>query len=241
MGCGGNVQLGSDLLWTARFEGGTLDEWTGAPGGAVSVLPSPPGRIQVSSDHVHSGQFAAELFIEAGPGAGQQDAVLARQAGLPAAGYYSAWYNLPVTVQVSGFWVIFKLRQRAVADDPATTGELFDIDLVNAADGGMTLQVFDFRSGTAIPPTVPVVVPVGAWFQIEAYYRNAPDASGALTVWFNGQAVLDLRGAATSPTPWIEWDVVSVGQDLTPAAATLFADDCAVSRQRVGPNGRLSE
>ena len=38
-----------------------------------------------------------------------------------------------------------------------------------------------------------LVVPVGVWFQIEAYYRNAPDPTGALAVWFD---------LAMGPTIW---------------------------------------
>jgi hypothetical protein len=240
-GCGGNLDLGSDVLWSAQFEGGTLEEWTSAPGGAVSVSPSPPGSITVSAQHARGGRYAAQFVIDAQSGAGQQDAVLARQGDLPEAAYYSAWYYLPVTVQVGGFWVISKLRRRTVADDPSTVTELFDVDLVNDPEGEMTLQVYDHRQEATVPLAAAVVVPTGVWFQIETYYRNAPDATGALTVWFDGQTVVDLEATATSSTPWVEWDVTSVGADLTPAQATLFADDCAVSRRRVGPQGRIAE
>jgi hypothetical protein len=241
VGCGGNIDLGSDILWTARFEGGTLDEWTTAPGGAVQMPPS-PGSIQVSSDHAHGGRYAAQLVIDAESGSGQQNAVLGRAGtDLPTAAYYSAWYYVPVTVQVSDFWVIFKLRRRSVADDSSTTGELFDVDLVNDAEGEMTLQVFDFRANAPAPLQVDgLIVPVGVWFQIEAFYRNASDSTGALTVWFNGQQIADLEGAATSSTSWAEWDIVSVGNNLMPAMATLFADDCAISQRRIGPDGRIA-
>lgn len=240
-GCGGNVDLGSDILWTATFEGGTLDEWTNAKGGQV-VMPPSPGSIQVSTDHVHGGHYAADLVIDAESSSGQQNAVLAREGDLPMAAYYSAWYYVPVTVQVSDFWVIFKLRRRSVVDDASTVGELFDVDLVNDTEGEMTLQVYDFRANSAVPLQVQgLVVPVGVWFQIEAYYRDASDSTGALTVWFDGREIVDLEGAATSPTPWVEWDVVSVGNNLTPATATLFADDCAISQRRVGPDGHITE
>jgi hypothetical protein len=32
-----------------------------------------------------------------------------------------------------------------------------------------------------------------------------------------------------------------VGEDLTPSTATLYVDDCAISRSRVGPAGQLTE
>src|SRR5262249_4043334 len=39
-GCGPELDVGSDLLLTARFETGTLDEFTGAPGGSVDMFPA---------------------------------------------------------------------------------------------------------------------------------------------------------------------------------------------------------
>ena len=239
--CGGNIDVGSDVLWTARFEGGTFDEWTGTLGGAAGVT-SATGSIEVSGDQAHTGRLAAKLLVDAPSGTGAQAASMSRKGGLPAEGYYSAWYYLPSTVTVGQYWVIFKFRRRAVADDPSSEGELFDVDLVNDASGGMTIVVFDHRAGAVAPLQVAdLVVPVGAWFQLEALYRNASDATGALAVWFNGEAVLDLEGQATSPTPWIEWDVLSLGNELSPSMATLFVDDCAVSVQRVGPDRRISD
>lgn len=239
--CGENIDVGSDVLWTARFEGGTFDEWTSAPGGGAGAS-SPTGRIEVSGDHARAGLFAAKLSVEAPSGAGAQSAGMSRRGDLPAEGYYSAWYYLPQMAHVGQYWVIFKLRRRAVADDPTSEGELFDVGLGNDANGEMSLHLFDHRVDAIVPMQVPgQVVPIGVWFQIEAYYRNAPDSTGALAVWFDGQPVVDLQGAATSPTPWVEWDVLSLGNDLTPTGPTLFVDDCALSRRRVGPGGRIAD
>jgi len=239
--CGGSIEVGSDVLWTARFEAGTFDEWNQTPGGNAGVS-SPTGSIEVSGEHAHSGGLAARLTVDAPSGAGPQSAGMSRRDGLPAEGYYSAWYYLPATENVALYWVIFKFRQRAVADDPASEGELFDVGLFNSTDGQMTLDVYDHRVGAAVPLQVAgLVVPVGAWFQIEAFYRNASDTTGALTVWFDGQVVVDLQGAATSPTPWVEWDVLNLGNELTPSGASLFVDDCVLSRRRVGPQGHLPD
>lgn len=239
--CGGNIDVGSDVLWTARFEGGTFDEWTNTPGGGASASSS-TGAIEVSGEHAHAGLFAAKLSVDAPSGAGPQGAGMSRKGDLPDAGYYSAWYYLPRTVDVGQYWVLFKFRLRTVADDPSTEGELFDVGLVNDASGEMTLQLFDHRVDAAVPLRVAgLVVPAGAWFQIEAYYRNASDSTGALAVWFDGEQVADLEGVATSPTPWVEWDVLNLGNDLTPGAAAIFVDDCALSGRRVGPGGRIGD
>jgi hypothetical protein len=238
--CGGNIEVGSHLLWTARFEGGTFDEWTTTPGGTAGAS-SATGRIEVAGEHAHAGRLAAKLVVDAPSGAGPQSAGLARRGDLPAEAYYSAWYYLPLSAKVGQYWVIFKFRLRAVADDPSSEGELFDVGLGNA-NGEMSLNVFDHRVPAVVPLAVAgLVVPVGAWFQLEAYYRNASDSTGALTVWFDGQSVVDLQGITTSPTSWVEWDVLNLGNELTPTGATLFVDDCAVSRRRVGPEGRIGD
>jgi hypothetical protein len=88
------------------------------------------------------------------------------------------------------------------------------------------------------------VVPVSAWFQIEAYYRNAPDASGRLTIWLFDDArglrqIYDVAGPM-APNSWVEWDAVNVGQNLTPTPTVLDIDDCAVSLTRVGPTGVIT-
>lgn len=236
-GCGERLDVGSDVIWTAELETGDLSEWLDAPGGSVTAL-SASAVAEVSSDRVHRGAHAARLTIDAPAGAGQQTISLSRKGGLPTAGYYSAWYYLPRTTTVAAYWVVFKMRRRDVADDATTEHELFDVDLASMPTGEMGLQLYDHRTAGTVPLLRPdVVVPAGVWFQIEAFYRNAPDETGHFTVWLDGVEVADLGGSATSQTPWVEWAVVSVGDSLDPSTAVIYVDDCAVSRTRVGPTG----
>lgn len=236
-GCGERLDVGSDVLWTAEFETGDFSEWLNVPGGSVTMAPA-PDTAEVSPERVRRGGFAAKLTIDAGAGAGQQTVFLSRKGDLPTAGYYSAWYYLPRTTTVAVYWVVFKIRRRDVADDATTEHELFDVDLVSMPTGEMGLQLYDHRVADTVPLLRPdVVVPAGVWFQLEAFYRNAPDDTGHLTLWLDGVEVADLGGAATSQTAWVEWAVVSVGDSLDPSAAVVYVDDCAVSRTRVGPRG----
>jgi hypothetical protein len=241
-GCGPKIGVGSDVIWTALFEGDDFAEWTGVAGGSAQAFPAPPNTIAVSSDRAHRGNFAAALTITAGPDGVQENAGLSLAGGLPEAAYYSGWFYLTRTVTVGTFWVIFKFRTRSNADDPSTTAEFYDLDLVNMPSGEMTLRLYDHRTTADIPLDVAApVVPVGSWFQIEAYYRNAADATGRVTYWLNGQQIVDVAGQPTGPTPWVEWDACSVGEDLTPSTTTLYIDDCAVSLSRVGPTGIIAE
>jgi hypothetical protein len=240
IGCSPRLDVGSDVLWVALFEGNNLNEWTGVEGGGLGVSSTPPDMVEVSTERPHRGGFAAKLTIDAGSDGVQQNAGLVRKGSLPEAAYYSAWYYLPRTVAVGGFWVVFKFRQRSNADDPASERELFDLDLVQAPGGEMMLELYDHRVAAAAPLDDPSpIVPVGVWFHIEAFYRNAPDSQGRLTFWLDGRQIVDLNGP-TSSTAWVEWDVVNVGLNLTPSMESLFVDDCAISRTRVGPTGIIA-
>lgn len=248
VGCGQQLDVGSDVLWTARFEGGDLSEWMTVSGGGTAAFPA-PNAIDVPGDRARRGKFAARLTIQTASDGSQANAGLSRTGFLPVDAYYSAWYYLPTTVNINTFWVIFKFRMRSVADDASTTDELFDLNLANTSGGGMTLRLYDHRSGNDIPLDVAAPsVPVGTWFQVEAYYRNpggsandggALNSGGQLTFWLDGQKIVDVTGPM-APTSWVAWDVVSVAVNLNPSTAVLYVDDCALSRSRVGPHGTIA-
>jgi hypothetical protein len=81
-------------------------------------------------------------------------------------------------------------------------------------------------------------VPTGRWFQIETFYRNAPDQTGHLIVWIDGVRRYDLV-RPTGTIPSIVFAVCAETNALDPTSAVLFADDVAVSYTRVTPQGIL--
>ena len=238
-GCGQNLDVGSDVLWSSRFEGGSFAEWTSLPFGFGNFSATAPNAIEVSNERAHQGTYAAKLTAS-GTATNTQGigSSLVQNGGLPTEAYYSAWYYLPQSVTVAYYWVIMKFR--AALGNPPTQNELFDVNLTNPSAGKMSLRVYDHRSRD-LPLDVPEpVVTVGAWFQLEAFYRDASDATGRFTIWLDGQQILDLQGA-TGLTSWVAWDVVSVGEALFPEPAILYVDDCAISRTRVSPTGLLAK
>jgi hypothetical protein len=245
-GCGQDLNVGSDILWTSRFEvgGNNFPEWRGVPDGTGSAGAVPPNTIEVSSEQGHNNShFSAKLTVTgtanstAGIGAS-----LVRNGGLPNEAYYSAWYYLPQSVAVGYYWVVMKFRYRAVPDDPNTAAELFDVNLTNPSPGVMGLRLYDHQTlpNQPQPKLSAHFVAVNAWFQLEAFYRAASDNTGRLTLWLDGRQILDLPGP-TGPPGWVAWDVVSVASDLNPEPAVLYVDDCAISKTRIGLNGSLSE
>ena len=242
LGCGQDLYVGSDVVWAALHEDGTFDEWTAMMGGGFNAMPpSPANSIMVSSERPHHGMFSAKLSIATTADMVPATTSLARRTGLPPEAYFSAWYYLPQSVNVGVYWVIMKFRTRQIADDPTTAGELYDLNLKTLPNGTMSLRLYDHRMGIGdVPQKVDPVVPVGKWFQIEVYYNNAQDAMGHLTLWLDGNQVLDVNGKAMGPSPWVGWEASSIGVNLTPNAAVLFVDDAAVSLTRVGPNGVIA-
>ncbi len=116
--------------------------------------------------------------------------------------------------------------------------ELFDVRLRYQPSGDTTVVLFDHRPAyreESMPTPVPIV-PIGRWFQLELFYRNAGDGSGHLSVWLEGTLIYDVaRPMSTSPT--IYFAVGSLIEDGTPAE--LFVDDAVVSWSRVTPSGVL--
>ena len=238
-GCA-ELDVGSDVLWTARFETGSFAEWTDVGGGAVEAFPTPANMAEVSTERAHRGGSAAKLTVTAPSGEPRQTTQLMRAGGLPADGYYSAWYYLPVSVNVGTYWVIFKFRTRDNPSDPSTAAERFDLDLTNMPSGEMTLRLYDHRSGD-VPLAIPdPVVPVGSWFHIEAHYRDTSEGAGRVTYWLDGRLLVDVTAPALGTATWVEWNACSIGENLSPATAVLYIDDCAVSRTRVGPTGIIA-
>jgi hypothetical protein len=233
--CGPRLDVGSDLLWTATHETGDFSEWMQEDAGNAITFPD-GNTVEVSTETVHGGSRAAKLTISPGADGQQHNAMLQRFGELPREAFYSAWYYLPRSVAVRTFWVIFKFQMQSAA----TGNQLYDLDLVNLPSGEMSLVLYDHRtaSGVTLDVTDPVV-PVGRWFHIEAFYRNASDASGRATFWLDGRAIVDIANQPMAPTSWVEWDACSVGENLDPVPAVIFVDDAAISRTRVGPTGRL--
>lgn len=231
LGCGTEVDLGSDVLWTARFEGATFDEWT-VEGGGAEAYPTPPNLLEISEERARRGRFAAKLTIDAATEQ-QQTSQLVLRRDLPPDAYYSAWYYLPRSVNVETFWVIAKFRTELAA----TADELYDLDLVNLPGGEMTLVLYDHRLPGRVPLELEPVVPVGQWFQVEARFRNVPDDRAHVTVWVDGRRIVDLPGTVSPGAPWLEWYACSIGARLSSGPAVLYVDDAAMSRSRVGPTG----
>jgi hypothetical protein len=233
--CNPQLNLGNSILWSARHEGGELSEWTeGGKGGTAADLPDT--SLAVSTDFAHTGQYSVKLTN--GAVSMSETAHLWRQDDYPAEAYYSAWFYLPRAYQTTADWSLVQF-QVPLTTDGGAIGQLIDIDLRSLPNGELILSVYDHRAAYLRSPTPDpaILVPVGKWFQIEAFFHNVND-SGQLSVWLDGQLNYDIHRPFGSNTT-VYWTVASKTYGLSPAESVIYIDDAAVSLTRVTPTGSL--
>ncbi len=233
--CNSRLNLGSSILWSARHETGDLSEWTQGGKGGTSA-DAPDTSLEISTDVAHSGRYAVKLTN--GAVSMYEDAHLWRVDDYPVDAYYSAWFYVPRAYQTTADWSIVQFQVPTA--DASVVGQLLDIDLRSLPDGDLILSVYDHRGAYLRAPTPDpaIPVPIGQWFQIETYYRNAADDTGEVAVWLDGQLNYDLRRPFDA-NGTVYWTVGSKTYGLSPAESVIYVDDAAVSLARVTPTGDL--
>jgi hypothetical protein len=269
-GCGRALDLGTDIIWSTDFEDGGLSSLSAPPGaGGFYTSDAGDSAVAISSEQAHSGRYSAKITsIATLPHPGTESAGgggLYKTGVFPGAAYYSAWYFLPPpsdgdataadSYVTTTLWSVLKFQ--GVLDPDAGPGgglsQVLDLSLESQLDHSLTLVLFDanHRYLTSPFPVVVPVVPIGQWFQIEAFYRNAVDTTGRFTVWLNGTQIYDVeRPTNTSiddggPNPVVYFTPCSLIYQLAPPPgggnpiAEMYIDDVTISWSRVTPQGVL--
>jgi hypothetical protein len=242
-GCRDPLYLGSDLIWTADQETGDLSQWS-APGGAGGSYVEATGdaSVVVTTEQAHTGQYSVKLSTVASSQTADPNfpggCGVYREETFPTEAYYSVWYYVPQLYQTVTSWAILKFRYRESTDAGTDLSELIDLRLESQPSGDMTLVLYDHRQQylQSPLPDPPPAVPVGQWFQIEAFYRNVDDPTGRLTIWLDGNLVYDVT-RPMSRQPAVYFTPCSLVNDLAPPRASIYVDDVAVSWTRIGPGG----
>jgi hypothetical protein len=233
-GCSDQLELGSDLTWSADTESADLSQWV-APD-AVQ-LPSADTSVEVTTEQWHGGRHAVKLVNPANWDNEERGPELLHDVGPLGDAYYSAWFLLPVDHQIEPSLTFLQLKSRDA------TGELLNgeqLQLRSLPSGGYVLQVFHNNAGFLLEPVAAQapLVTAGSWFHVEARFQ--PTSGGKLRVWLNGSLSYDLDGRPEPTAADVVFDVCNVVESASPAPLTLFVDDAAVSASRVGPLGHLS-
>jgi len=234
--CGEPLDVGSDLIWSARHETGDLREWTTDP--AAFPRASDAAEARVSDAHARSGRYA--LSLSRPPSDGEGGPAISHRVDLPKQAYYAAWLYLAEDYDLATYWAVLQFRSIDAVlgpdDDPNTS----EIRLRKLPGGQLVLYVFQHDPNYLQPPLAdpPALVPLRRWFQVEVFYRHTSDKTGAVRVWLDGRLVYDLGDRITGRgQPW--FGLTSISADSGSTALRLFADDVTISHARATPDEQL--
>lgn len=234
LGGGGGADSGNGgngILWQATFEPADLSEWLSDGAGGIykdnlATAPAP------SQDVAHRGRYSGIATMA--PVTVTSFSYLFREQPSPPEAYYGAWFFIPASVEIRSWLSLlhFGFHRSASAQD---TLPVWDFNVHPSSDGSLIARLFQSEPAVKnYEQSNPIPVPVGRWVHFEIMCRKAADATGRLTVWQDGQQILDLTNVVTAPTEWLQWDAGGGSNDIAPSPATVYFDDATISLTRVG-------
>jgi hypothetical protein len=231
-GCGGRapVDLGvdPDFLWWSDHETGDLQDWLrGAPDLGASYT-SGGGSVTVQAGMARSGTHALVSTVPV-PAGTQLAAQVTRTGSLPTHAYYGAWFYVPSFARPTTYWVFFSFHA-------GTSTPLWDLKLAALPDDTLTLQLLHHDSGD-VAALRARTVPLGRWFQVQAFYQTAGDATDALRIWQDGELIFDVEGPETTPVADLGWTVGTLTDGLTGGPNTLSVDDAFIATRQIDARG----
>ena len=219
------------ILWSADHETGNLSAWHlgGDPQGGEYAIA---GTAAVSRDLAHAGSYAVKLSIDTSDGADHLTRLYRRTVSGGA--FYSAWFYWNQAHTPAAWWSIILFRAQTDPADPNTYVNLWDVEGARQSDGQMTLRFLDHLTNKMTYPLPVKPLPVGQWVQIEAFFQYAPPNGTRLTVWQDGEPLLDMTGLGQSPSNYIFWAIGNGSNGLAPPLSILYIDDAAIATARLG-------
>jgi hypothetical protein len=211
------------LPWSTGFE----DEFCDYSEVAGFCYAEAQASYTTVTSPVHSGHYAAAFRITTSDTTGHQTRCV-RQGALPAAAYYGAWYFVPARATNTALWNLLHFQG---GEAPGQHG-LWDVSLENGTNGDLELVVFDFLNSKTRRPAKATPIPIGAWFHIELYLKRAADATGQVTLYQDGQLLIDVANLITDDSNWGQWYVGNLSTGLTPRDSTLYVDDVTIRSTR---------
>jgi hypothetical protein len=213
--------------WSTSFED-NLCEYSNVTGYCYS---SPGASYEIVTSPVRTGQFAMAFTVNTDDAVDGTQSRCVRQGLLPTAAYYGAWYYIPALVDNTGNWNLFYFQGGETAEASNLRG-LWDVSLTQGGDGQFRLFVRNFVGGLThdLPGSPPI--PIGSWFHLEMYLHRAPDATGEMALYQDGQLLLQLQDVITDDSQWAQWYLGNLADSLNPAISTLYVDDVTIRESR---------
>ena len=257
-------RIQQSILWTADYEDNSLNDWEFSnfqyPGGGVFNTGQSDEAIAETTLHPHSGYFAASATIK-NAYAGQNGSKAVRlmrwtdrpwdESGdyFPPAAYYSTWMYFPYnynpnksqseTSDDSGWWNVFQFK----SNDINGISQLMWALNVDFNSGRNQMEFYlssKFNTPRTITQSNPVAIPTGRWVHVEAFYRVSALDEGRITIYQDGNRILDAINVRTAMNILDEHAIWGIGSQTdhieggpVPGEATLYFDDAVISTRRV--------
>ncbi|MBI4787679.1 MAG: heparin lyase I family protein [Chloroflexi bacterium] len=215
----------ANLLWSASMETGDLTQWNNGGG----EFNSGNADTVASRDVARGGSWSAKLVATTPPESGTR---LFRwhESQTYSSLYYSVWYYFPRNYSAPNYWNIFQWKSKI---SESIVDPFYVLNVGNRGDGSMYLYLYDWQRRNSVG-SASINVPVGQWMRIEAYYKCAPDSSGAVTIWQNGTQIINHSGRSTRYSNGdCQWSVNNYSDSLSPSPATIYSDDAGISQSRI--------
>jgi hypothetical protein len=210
--------------WQTSFD----DGFCGYEDQAGFCYSTPNSSFRLVTSPVHTGSLAAAFDIEAGDAIGARHARCVREGALPGEAYYGAWYYVPSALSGAHDWNLFHFQGGEAGQ---RLDGLWDVSM-DDRDGPLTAFVLDMivPGNERHDPTSPRPIPLDRWFQLEFYIRSAPDATGAVALYQDGEELIRVDGLITNGTPFSQWYVGNFTGSIAPNSPTssVYVDDVSV-------------
>jgi hypothetical protein len=239
------------VVWSADMETGNLTQWTkpsivngSTQGGSYDSGYCSRPTNGISTDVARSGRYSMKMTIDTTDRTSSGCRQFRHAESVSGnAYYYSAWFYLPTKSVATDYWNVFQIK----SESPTANDPFWVIDLMPRSNGSMRLLLrwkgtvagpysSDTSTGTKYFDQAAAEVPVGRWFQVEAYLKQARDFSGRLTIWQDGVQLWDMVNVKTKyPDGDNRWSVNNYSDGVSPNPTALYVDDAVISTTRVGP------
>lgn len=239
-GCAGYTAKtagGSPPLWSANMETGDLSQWFFPMNGPVGnfggdIENSGIASAVASTDFAHSGKYSAKLTITTpdSPTSGARLFRWAEAQTYPQL-YYSVWYYFPQSYTPALFWNVLQWKSKHVVSGAAVSDPFFSLEVGSLPNGEMFFYLGDDHLGTTFQQSAQslIPVPVGRWFNVQAFYKCDASGAGEVKIWQDGTQLWDVPNVDTRYADGdCAWSVNNYSSGLSPASATIYIDDAAI-------------
>lgn len=209
-----------DVPWTTGFETGFCDY---ARAGGLCFADA-DASYQIVDTPVHGGGHAAAFSLTSDPSKAGTQARCYLQGALPPAALYGAWFYVPAPAKNTGNWNLVHFQ----GGTPSAWHTLWDVSVVTATDGSLSLYLYDNLTASVRMPDVTRPLPIGSWVHVELRLVRAKDATGEVALYQDGTLLLERTGLVTDDSDLGQWYVGDLTSSLTPPDSTLYVDDVTI-------------